>query len=792
MKTGRYSLKDLLTHNEIEQIIVPEIQRDYVWTPSNVRKLLESIIHSFDKKEITSLEIKAQGEPLKEESIISYLQTEYDKLKFNLKIGFIYAYHDSQYAGKFFLIDGQQRITTLYLILLALYKKKGLQADFKTLYFKEGKLKLDYKVREASHDFLLEFVTCELDSSGKGVETSTKFYKSDYEKDETIKNIRKNYAVINEELDKIPEIDSLLDYIENFIELNYFDTHLSEQGEQLYIYMNSRGESLSYQEIIRAEIVNKERDTKEKKKIGIEWEEWQNYFWINRGFNKENKSENNESADKGFEEFLKWATIIHMCSINPDSLDKGSKEIYLTQSSGRKLEQEDVLSKYQIKYITADYLKKIFSSVQFLFSKTSKYIPVSKKWLCNNIKTIDYVVLCPLLFYLAENKWDDEFEKLRDAERLAMFLKNITYFEGISKNPDSGTIDALEIVKGLCDTGKMDLIYLSQDKDKGILNEFEKFKISQYESLGKDRVQLEKFIWDITLKERLSEFLRGNISILFETIDDKEDVSEPSLRVELLYEYSEILDRILKEHKLDDQNDNADLFRRALLTFEDDYLFETAASNRFGKRIEGYSFGYYYNKDNREWLDIINDPKKSKKVSEILYAIRTRKLKDLKILIDEYTQKDWKEPFIRFPGVLDYCKKKRILWENDNRIILISEKEKGYLELQCFLLGGFFGADKVTFHDYNICSVTKDDYPYNFNFKYDKEEWSVFITCEHEAKRKVLFEKLTEKEWTIESHEICKYNKVIYTDDNTKSIVENIQEVLELAEKFISKNLNLI
>jgi len=77
--------------------------------------------------------------------------------------------------------------------------------------------------------------------------------------------------------------------------------------------------------------------------------------------------------------------------------------------------------------------------------------------------------------------------------------------------------------------------------------------------------------------------------------------------------------------------------RRALLTFEDDYLFETAASNRFGKRIEGYSFGYYYNKDNREWLDIINDPKKSKKISEILYVIRTRKLKDLKLLIDEYT-----------------------------------------------------------------------------------------------------------------------------------------------------------
>jgi len=116
---------------------------------------------------------------------------------------------------------------------------------------------------------------------------------------------------------------------------------------------------------------------------------------------------------------------------------------------------------------------------------------------------------------------------------------------------------------------------------------------------------------------------------------------------------------------------------------------------------------------------------------------------------------------------------------------LISEKEKGYLELQCFLLGEFFGADKVTFPDYNICSIEKDDCPYNFNFKYDKEEWNVFITCEDEAKRKFLFDRLTENGWTKEPQGICKYNKLIYTDVNTKSIVENTLEVLDFAEKFI-------
>lgn len=36
MKTGRYNIKQLLTNPEVEQIIIPEIQRDYVWKKQNV------------------------------------------------------------------------------------------------------------------------------------------------------------------------------------------------------------------------------------------------------------------------------------------------------------------------------------------------------------------------------------------------------------------------------------------------------------------------------------------------------------------------------------------------------------------------------------------------------------------------------------------------------------------------------------------------------------------------------------------------------------------------------------
>jgi len=58
MKTGRYSLKDLLTHNEIEQIIIPEIQRDYVWAEDNVVKLLSSVKKNFIEKEKNEIAIQ--------------------------------------------------------------------------------------------------------------------------------------------------------------------------------------------------------------------------------------------------------------------------------------------------------------------------------------------------------------------------------------------------------------------------------------------------------------------------------------------------------------------------------------------------------------------------------------------------------------------------------------------------------------------------------------------------------------------------------------------------------------
>lgn len=101
----------------------------------------------------------------------------------------------------------------------------------------------------------------------------------------------------------------------DYVDCWYFDTNISEQGEELYIYMNARGEQIQNNENIKADLLGalKDSDIKlvssredynqvddsngVKKYWGKKWEDWQDFFWVNKG--------NNDNADNGFNEFLK-------------------------------------------------------------------------------------------------------------------------------------------------------------------------------------------------------------------------------------------------------------------------------------------------------------------------------------------------------------------------------------------------------------------------------------------------------------------------------------------------------
>lgn len=301
MKAGKYSIKELFNNRYVEQIVIPEIQRDYVWGKKEVEGLLNSIQEDFEefKKGIEITPV-----PNLEAEIKTAFEQYYKKQKFSCNIGFIYAYNDPEYTGKYFLIDGQQRLTTIYLLLLVLASEEATFRDkFIKLYTLSGLPIIDYRVREASHHLLKE-VIANYHSKGIQIEDQPWFY-NEYLSDKTISSVVTNIEIIKKFVaDKNLINNEFINYVQDFIEFWYFDTNISEQGEELYIYMNARGEQMQENENLKADLLGKlklvDGETKSLSEIknnwGIIWEEWQHFFWLNR--------EDNPNADKGFNEFI--------------------------------------------------------------------------------------------------------------------------------------------------------------------------------------------------------------------------------------------------------------------------------------------------------------------------------------------------------------------------------------------------------------------------------------------------------------------------------------------------------
>ena len=538
MKTGRYSLAQLIGSDNIDQVVIPEMQRDYVWKAENVSALLRSIEAKWQSKKTLSLGITAEGHPI-EDVLQDYLTKEYERLRFSTRIGFIYAYYDSSDSRRLYLIDGQQRITTLYLLLLALYSRAGKAKDFLDRYMPQpDHPKLDYRVRESAHRFLVDFIGHILDNPAADFRSESKKYYSIYDHDPTVKSILANFKVIRQWADQLVDLSrlpDLIDYIENFIEFNYFDTGLSRQGERLYLYMNSRGEQLSQQEQIRPTIIA--RAAGQKLAVGRDWERWQNFFWQHRY--KENQKAN---ADMGFKGFLKVAVILHQARF-PETKMK-DREVRNGRLQGLREVREDYIREQREWWITNyiidnpstfkyEWLSKVFAAYKRLSdiydrikSKNGDFIgkfPFIRDWRwrsAESIQAINYIPLCGTL--LLEILYREQGIPVSDENlyRMAMYLLCRSDNENNYKNPDMATIQAMEMAIAMHEAGVQDVRDLSPRVEIKVQH------MRDYESLMWKRIHdadWERLYWEIVHTPTLNRFFNGTHDVLFRLADEDVD-----------------------------------------------------------------------------------------------------------------------------------------------------------------------------------------------------------------------------------------------------------------------------
>ncbi|KAA6330138.1 hypothetical protein EZS27_021125 [termite gut metagenome] len=398
-------LKDenLLSLLSLNNMIVPEIQREYVWGKQENKSVLERFLRNI-KDNCKACEKCNQVHK-----------------KRDINIGFLYSYKPSyvivdneRYLDEF-LIDGQQRFTTLFLLLAFLVVKENRIKDFLSIIrFDEEKeeINFDYKVRNLTHRFLIDFIkSLNKDINIESIEQET-WYLSDYNSDVTVQ------AIIGA-LHTIAEIFNddcrYFDYILTAVRFWHFKTEATSQGEELYITMNSRGEKLASNEEQKAQILSKE----DLPTWGQKWEEWQDFFWKNRG--------KNPNADNGFNGFLSCIAGLE-CYIKDKNSENSDKDIT------RLLSPEKINNHYESFKYLIDY-KDTFKRNHFYSDWVDKCL--SEIWLIFNKNEIDWfaykdknksterngmIFIWSWLYYLSEIKSEKRDINIIEFFRLLRFF----------------------------------------------------------------------------------------------------------------------------------------------------------------------------------------------------------------------------------------------------------------------------------------------------------------------------------------------------------------------------------
>jgi len=278
-----YSLSQLF--NGKNRIVIPDLQRDYCWGDKAWNKDAEKhteLVSGF----MNSL-------------ISSFTEKPTDKLT----LGLIYGYESPHFNIQ--LCDGQQRITTLFLLLGMINRKtknsfqKQLISDDELIDDKEPNLL--YAIRESTLYFLSDLV-CEffLKENIKIEDIKKKeWYFNEYDLDASIQSMINAIKIIENKLNEINNYNGFGDFIINNLQLLYYDMGHRTRGEETFVIINTTGEPLTATENLKPILIGSITNDIDRKKRSLEWEDREEWFW-------QNKRSTEQTSDAALNEFFIW------------------------------------------------------------------------------------------------------------------------------------------------------------------------------------------------------------------------------------------------------------------------------------------------------------------------------------------------------------------------------------------------------------------------------------------------------------------------------------------------------
>ena len=241
---------------------IPEYQRPYVWDKDQVTELLDDVMQARASNPdsqyfLGSLVLRRNS---KEEGTTKY--EEYD------------------------LLDGQQRLTTLFLITAVirdLTEDKGLkQTCEEAIFQKENKysgtperLRIVFDIRDQVKEFIKEFIK---EDGGTTKENELKLKISNVEEDISIVNMSK--AILNiREYFSTNSIEDFFLYLRMNVLMIYVSADELDDAFRLFTVMNSRGVKLRNSDILKADNLGAIlKDDVKRLECAKKWEDTESYF----------------------------------------------------------------------------------------------------------------------------------------------------------------------------------------------------------------------------------------------------------------------------------------------------------------------------------------------------------------------------------------------------------------------------------------------------------------------------------------------------------------------------------
>ena len=548
-----YTLCELFSGNR--RIIIPDLQRDYCWGDKNAKTGSLSLAEGF----IESLIKQSKSNTL-------------DKLS----LGLLYGYECPENYVQ--LCDGQQRITTLFLLLGMLNRWSGddryrhyLISEYE-FFEDDHEPYLQYSIRESSlyfiSDLVYNFFTNGSDERLMDIKEiydvvtgqSCAWFYGEYITDPSIMSILRCLSSIENVKERIvsdddaKSLDKFVEFLVNRLTFIYYDMGTRANGEETFVIINTTGEPLSSTENLKPLVINAEINEpfysmllpvgQKDLPIPKAWEEIENFFWKIRDKNEF------DTADNGFNEFLRWVTLLETYNSKNQALFKENAK-------------EETNYRFPYEEIGINKIVETYNAFLKVRAKYSEYFGITSNAITGVGKGVKLTqrqlfVLLPILAYLRNHANEDP----RQVRRLWEFLSNIIRIENVNKAVN----DLLSVVVliGFTITDITEIVK-SEVIPQTILTPEEKFKLLiQKQCLDEtSRRQLEESIWEAQAMEvdyaGQSLFYGEILLLLLWSTADCTLNPEKFCYIDFKY-YLEILSRILT-------TEDNDLTRRALLAF---------------------------------------------------------------------------------------------------------------------------------------------------------------------------------------------------------------------------------